>query len=266
MTRVRPHHVALAVVAAPAVAFFAIAGCDVYDDLPGRPAPNPAPVVPANTTAGFEIVWNARCAGCHGADGTLGAARPMNDADYLRGIGPDAMAAAIRHGVEGTRMPAFGGDAVDPIPEDTITAFVAGMYATWGSESPSTDDVSRGIPWADEPGRGDAARGETLFNARCLSCHPRQQALDTIGDDPLVAGSVTDPFYLRLVSDQHLRSSIVYGRADLGMPGAAGPFRGPDGKPVDTPLDGTDVDDLVRYLASLRDQWPTRDERKDGAP
>ena len=248
------------------VAGLAAAGCDIYDDLPGKPAPNPAPVIPASTTAGFEIIWNARCAGCHGADGTLGAARPMNDAEYLRGIGRAEMERAIREGVPHTRMPAFGGDAVDPIPDETITAFVEGMYVTWAGEDATDAGVSNGIAWAIEPDQGDAARGATLFDARCQACHPRQQAIDTIGKDPLVAGSVTDPFYLRLVSDQHLRSSIVYGRHDLGMPGAAGPFRGPDGQSVDAPLNATDVADLVRYLASLRDQWPTRDERKDGKP
>ena len=240
------------------------AGCDIYDDLPGRPAPNPAPVAAANTLEGFQRVWSDRCAGCHGADGTLGAARPMRDAEYLTALGREEMARLIREGVPGTRMPAYGGQAVDPIPDPEIEAFVEGMYAAWAAPTDEATPVSEGLPWAHSGG-GDAGRGATIFTANCASCHPAQVPPGGSAD-PLVAGSVTDPFYLRLVSDQHLRSSIVFGRSDLGMPGAAGPFRGPDGGTTTRPLSASDVDDLVAYLASQRDTWPSRDEREDGAP
>lgn len=242
-----------------------VGGCDIYDDLPGRPAPNPAPVAAANTPDGFERIWAARCAGCHGADGVLGAARPMKDAAYLASIPRSELVAVIRDGTPGTRMPAFGGNAVDPIPPDELEKFVDGMIAVWGpSDSGANPDPSRGIPWRHEPGTGDAARGATLFEANCRSCHPSSLAADATLQDG-ASGSVTDPFYLRLVSDQHLRSSIVFGRADLGMPGAAGPFRGPDGKTVDRTLDADEVADLVAYMASFRKQWPSTDEREDGA-
>ncbi len=240
-------------------------GCDVYDDLPGRPAPNPAPVAAANTPGGFERIWSVRCAGCHGADGVLGAARPMKDPAYLAAIPRAELVAVIRDGVPGTRMPAFGGNAVDPIPPDELEKFVDGMISVWGSSKSGVDpDPSRGIAWRHEPGTGDEARGATLFEANCRSCHPSSLAADAVLGDG-VSGSVTDPFYLRLVSDQHLRSSIVFGRADLGMPGAAGPFRGPDGKTVDHALDADEVADLVAYMASFREQWPSTDEREDGA-
>ena len=244
--------------------FVLLAGCDFYDDLPGRPAPNPGPVIAANTSEGFEKIWSHRCAGCHGADGTLGAGRPMRDASYLQGIGKVDMASVIRHGVDGTRMPAFGGDAVDPIPDDEVEPFVDGMFEFWGKLDGAADS-SQGIPWRHESG-GDAARGAAIFEANCQSCHPSSLPPDGVTGDPLIAGSVTDPFYLKLVSDQHLRSSVVFGRADLGMPGAAGPFRGPKGETVDRPLDATGVADLVAYIASFRNTWPSNDERKDGAP
>ena len=240
-----------------------LGGCDFYDDLPGRPAPNPAPVLAADTTEGFELVWSNRCAGCHGADGTLGAGRPMRDAAYLRAIGREEMVRVIREGIPGTRMPAFGGQTVDPIPADRIARFVDGMFTTW-AQADGEKDPSRGIEWLHREG-GDPDRGATLFDANCRSCHPGAMPADQTVDVNH-AGSVTDPFYLRMVSDQHLRTSIVFGRADLGMPGAAGPFRGPSGETVDGDLDASGVADLVAYLASLRTQWPTKDERKDGAP
>lgn len=252
-------------------ASMSLVGCN---ELPGKPPPNPAPVIPANTRAGFEAIYAERCAGCHGNDGVLGAARPMRDADYLQSVSKDILFSVTRNGVAGTRMPAMGGDTVDPIPDDVLHQFIDGMVDTWGAASPDEARPSRGIAWAHVPGTGDASRGATIFEAKCAYCHPAAMKASTAVDldrpgtvkDPLVVGSVVDPFYLRLVSDQHLRSSVVFGRADLGMPGAAGPFRGPDGQEVVEPIDSDAVADLVAYLASFRDQWPTPAEKKDGAP
>jgi hypothetical protein len=75
---------------------------------------------------------------------------------------------------------------------------------------------------------------------------------------------------LRLVSDQHLRTSILFGRADTGMPGAAGPFRAADGTVVAGTLSATDIADLVSYLAELRggklsNSSSTTQEAKGGA-
>lgn len=248
-----------------------LGGCN---ELPGKPPPNPAPVIPANTSAGFEAIYAERCAGCHGNNGVLGAARPMRDADYLQSIPRETLFKVTRNGVPGTRMPQMGGDTVDPIPDDVLHKFIEGMVDTWGTLKPDEPRPSRGIAWKHVPGSGDASRGAAIFEAKCAYCHPAQMKASTAYDldrpgtvaDPLVVGSVVDPFYLRLVSDQHLRSSVVYGRADLGMPGAAGPFRGPDGKEVSEPLDAEAVADLVAYMVSFRDQWPTEAEKKDGAP
>ena len=248
------------------LASLALAGCDIYDDLPGRPPPNPAPVAAADTPDGFRRIWDGRCAGCHGADGVLGAGRPMNDPAYLAAIPKAEMIRVIRDGVPGTRMPAFGGIAVDPIPADELDGFVDGMMAVWGPGPEGLKNpASAGLGWKHEAKGGDVDRGATLFDANCRSCHPSALPAEGAPADRLVVGSVEDPFYLRMVSDQHLRSSIVFGRADLGMPGAAGPFRGPDGKAVDKALDDDEAADLVAFLASLRGGWPTTDEREDGA-
>ena len=51
------------------------AGCD----LPGRPDPADRPV-PADQVKDFGALYATHCAGCHGADGKLGPAPPLNDA------------------------------------------------------------------------------------------------------------------------------------------------------------------------------------------
>ena len=58
-------------------------------------------------------------------------------------------------------------------------------------------------------------------------------------------GPVTDPAYLSLVSNQMLRTSIIVGRSDLGMPNYKVLNRG-------RPLNSQDVTDLVSYVASFR--------------
>ncbi|RPG16470.1 MAG: hypothetical protein CBB69_008565 [Phycisphaera sp. TMED9] len=256
-----PASLRLAIAAAAAMGFV---GCD---RLPGKPPPNPAPVISVATTAGFEGMWAERCSGCHGADGQMGAGFPMRNAEYLKAVPDAAMFSIIRDGVPSSRMPGFGGDAIGGVSDETIRDFIKGMHVTWAESDPSND--SRGIAWRPTGAAGDLDRGATIFAAKCAACHPAEQVAPTqkgMAIDELVAGSVTDPFYLRLVSDQHLRSNIVFGRKDLGMPGAAGPFRGPDGGEVTTPLEAADVADLVAFLASKRNTWPSGPEVEDGAP
>src|SRR5215831_2821014 len=60
------------------------AGCD----LSGRPDPADRPV-PADEVKDFGTLYAMRCAGCHGADGKLGPAPPLNDPLFLA-IVPDA--------------------------------------------------------------------------------------------------------------------------------------------------------------------------------
>ena len=242
-------------------------GSVACDRLPGKPPPNPAPVISVATTAGFEIMWAERCSGCHGADGQLGAGLPMRNAEYLKAVPDSDMFSMIRNGVPSSRMPGFGGDAIGGVSDEVIRDFIKGMQVTWAQGDASNDSL--GLPWRAPDAPGDVSRGATVFAAKCAACHPAEQAAPTqrgSTPDQLIAGSVTDPFYLRLVSNQHLRSNIVFGRKDLGMPGAAGPFRGPDGGEVTGGLDAADVADLVAYLASKRNTWPSGPEVEDGEP
>jgi len=83
------------------------AGCD----LPGRPNPADHPV-PADQVKDFGALYATRCAGCHGADGKLGPAPPLNDPLFLA-IVPDAeVLRVISEGravsaTQKTPMPAF---------------------------------------------------------------------------------------------------------------------------------------------------------------
>ena len=81
--------------ALPALVVLA-AGCD----LPGKP-------VPRKETPQFEDIYGKNCAGCHGTDGKLGPAPPLNDPIFRAAIPEDELMMTITSGRPKTPMPAF---------------------------------------------------------------------------------------------------------------------------------------------------------------
>lgn len=228
-----------------------------------------SPAPPAIDSAeGFARLWSTNCAGCHGADGTLGPARPMNDRAYLAAIDDRALTSVISNGSPpGTLMPGFARSKGGALSDGEIAAIVQGMRRAWGASTGSVEPPeSPAIPYAVTYGtnaspKGDAARGKVVFDQFCAACHvaPKDMA-----PPKEFAGSVTDPFFLQLVSDQAIRSAIIFGRTDLGMPGARGPF---PGAPEEARLSARDVDDLVAWFAQRRAQdWPPKGVGRGGAP
>lgn len=224
------------------------AGCiaTACDQLPGKPAPRlEAPAL--DTAAGFASFYGDRCAGCHGIDGTHGPARPLRDSVYLASVPDASLLSIVRDGIHGTRMPGTGGASITGVSDAQIQKFLTGMKRAWMS----ADAIPSAIAWQANAAVADLATGHAVFDARCGHCHPR--ARNAAGSSASTAGGdVMDPFYVRLVSDQHLRTSIVFGRSDLGMPGAAGPFVDASGARVETALTASEVDALVAYIASQR--------------
>ena len=90
---------------------------------------------------------------------------------------------------------------------------------------------------------GDARRGGTAYAAYCAGCH----GADGTGGPK--GGSVVDGTYLGLVSDQALRTAVICGRPDLGMPD----WRGAGGG---RPLTEQDIADVVAWLIAQRPQFP----------
>src|SRR5262249_14628101 len=85
-----------------------VAGCD----LPGKPREADRPI-PADQVKDFDTLYSMRCAGCHGADGKLGPAPPLNNPIFIA-IVPDAeLLRVISEGravtaAQRSPMPAFG--------------------------------------------------------------------------------------------------------------------------------------------------------------
>jgi cytochrome c oxidase cbb3-type subunit 3/ubiquinol-cytochrome c reductase cytochrome c subunit len=216
-----------------------LAGCD---SLPGKPTPEERYVRPEQVTD-FATLWGQNCSGCHGADGRLGPARPMNDPLYLALADDADLIRVTSQGVAGTTMPAFALSAGGTLTDTQIAALVREMRARWARPA-EVAGVSL-PPYAAPP--GDAQRGAATYAKACAPCH----GADGVGVAGKAKGSIVDGSYLALVSDQGLRTTVIAGRSDLGMPD----FRGDTGG---APLTATQVADVVAWLAAQRPQFPGR--------
>src|SRR6516225_4484464 len=114
------------------------AGCD----LPGKPSEDDRPK-PADKVMDFGILYQTRCAGCHGADGKFGPAPPLNDPIFLA-IVPDAdLLRVISEGrsvTEGQKspMPAFARERGGPLTGDQVKVLAQGIKKRWGPPASGT--------------------------------------------------------------------------------------------------------------------------------
>ena len=201
-------------------------GCNA----PGRPHGEPQA---ASEIADFKTLFSQNCSGCHGADGRRGPGRILNDPLYLAVVPKDTIRQVIEHGRPGTQMPAWARNQGGPLEANQITALAEGMEKNWAKPE---DFQGKTLPSYTGAGLiGDLTRGKRLFLRSCYACHARGG----------LVGPVTDPMYLSLVSDQNLRTSIIAGRPDYGMPDYRALNAG-------HALSDQDIADLVTYLASLR--------------
>jgi mono/diheme cytochrome c family protein len=198
-------------------------------DAPCRQAVETAAIRPADV-ADFQVLYSQNCSGCHGPNGqgalTVGIGRPV----YLA-IADDALIRkTIEEGRPGTPMPAFARKAGGLLTDAQIDILVHGIRG-WAKPSSYGGDP----PTYASSQLGDAKRGHDLFAVSCSSCH---------GPNGRGARAIADPSYLALVSDQHLRTVIIVGMPNLGMP---------DWRSHSKPLTDTDVGDLVAWLATQRE-------------
>jgi mono/diheme cytochrome c family protein len=99
------------------------------------------------------------------------------------------------------------------------------------------------MPPYEATARGNAEQGETVYATFCASCH----GSDDQGGPK--AGSVTNPSYLSLVSDQGLRTLVIAGRPDFGAPDWRGNVPG-------RPMTNEEISDVVAWLSSQRPLIP----------
>jgi cytochrome c oxidase cbb3-type subunit III len=181
----------------------------------------------------FSALFGSNCAGCHGPDGRSGAARPLNDPLFLALIGKDKLRDVIAKGVPGTAMPPFAQSAGGTLTDQQVSILADQMAARWSRPQDFVGVVLP--PYSAE--LGDPGRGEAVFHSDCVKCH----------GDHGVGGSVVDPALLALVSDQSIRTSVITGRADRGMPDWRSHGPGPA-------MTEQEISDVVAWLSAHREQ------------
>jgi cytochrome c oxidase cbb3-type subunit 3/ubiquinol-cytochrome c reductase cytochrome c subunit len=215
-----------------------LAGCDM---LPGRASARAPRDTQSAQAKAFYALYDRQCAGCHGRDGRLGAARPLNDSTYLALVPAERLREIITQGIPGTAQPAFALSAGGTLTDEQIDSLVHGLQASWSRPDALRAD---GIPPYAAP-LGDPERGSAVYAAACASCHGAD------GGGGPKARSIVDPSYLALVSDQHLRTTVIAGRADLGMPDWRGQIPG-------RALSPAEISNVVAWLVTKRTPVPGR--------
>jgi mono/diheme cytochrome c family protein len=205
---------------------------------PGQPKQDDRPV-PEDQVTDFGKLFAKHCAGCHGGEGKLGPAPPLNDKLFLAIIPEDELWRVIREGRPGTPMPAFAGEQGGPLTEKQVDALARGLKQRWGGTPPKVWPP----PYLEPKGAGDKERGAKVFALACAACHGEK------GQGAQEAGAINDRAFLALISDQALRRIVITGRPDLGMPDyTVTDYRSPDYKP----LTSEQIHDLVALLAYWR--------------
>lgn len=205
----------------------------------GQPLSGSETLAP-NEVLEFGVLYGANCAGCHGESGRGGAAIALADPVYLAVADEAAMRRAVAQGVRGTAMPAFAESAGGLLTDKQIDVITRQIRSRW-----ATAGILAGVnaPSYAATSAGDSQRGEAAYKSYCESCH----GLDGHGGPK--GSAITGDSFLALVSDQGLRTIVITGRPELGMPDWRGNVPG-------KPMSDQEVTDVVAWLASRRSQVP----------
>src|SRR6266496_4430498 len=118
----------IGIAGAVVLAITLLTGCSAH--LPGQPSEADRWRAPAEISD-FNQLYTQNCAGCHGVNGRLGAARSLNDPLYLAFVTDDGMRQVIAKGGPGTNMPAFSEQAGGHLTDQQIELLVTTMRSHW---------------------------------------------------------------------------------------------------------------------------------------
>ncbi len=210
--------------------------------VPGKPLPGSEAKRP-DQVLDFATLYQENCSACHGEHGRMGVAISLANPAYLSFAGAANLQRITASGVPGTLMPPFSRASGGMLTDQQIAVLTHGMIDLWGKPSPlaSLSPIAytatlQGVP----------THGAKLFSLTCSQCHGADGTGSPAANKP--TGSLVDPTYIALISDQALRSLIVAGQPGQGMPGSD--------QVAAQPLTNQDVTDIVAWLASHRSQIP----------
>jgi cytochrome c oxidase cbb3-type subunit III len=219
------------------VSCVAVVGCG---QLPGRPKPGPEVPRP-DSIVDFATLYSQNCSACHGAQGMNGPSYPLANPTYQAMVDEQVLHQTVANGLPGTLMPAFAISAGGSLTDQQVDALVHGMRTAW--YKPGTPDGAPPPPYKASM-TVNSAHGQQVYMSSCASCHGQGAGAPNTGIEGK-AGSILDPAFLSLVSDQTLRTVVIAGRPDIGQP---------DWRNVQPghPMSDQDVTDVVGWLSSQR--------------
>jgi cytochrome c oxidase cbb3-type subunit III len=220
------------------VAVVGLLACAACGSFSGGHRPESA-VVPPSEIVDFNALYGQNCAGCHGAEGSGGAAIGLANPVFLAIADDTVIRRTASNGAPGTPMPAFAQSAGGMLTEKQIDAIVHGIRS-W--EKPGALGNQTPPPYAAQS-PGDSQRGADAYRTYCSSCH----GADARGGSK--ASSIVNGSYLALVSDQQLRTIVIAGRPELDAPDWRGDVEG-------RPMSAQEVSDVVAWLSSQRRKFP----------
>jgi mono/diheme cytochrome c family protein len=206
-----------------------LSGCD---QLPGKPKPSDR-WLPPEAEKNFQVLFKDNCRACHAGENNIGASISMRDPLYLAIIPRDVLRKVTAEGIAGTTMPAFAKANGGELTDEQVDIIVNGIL-DWGKSAQIT---KANLP-PYSASLGDANHGSEVYNRFCAGCHGQ------VGQNGK-AGSILQPDYLQLVSDQYLRSVTIAGRPELGMPNYQNLM-------PNQPMSDQDIADIVAWLVSHR--------------
>jgi mono/diheme cytochrome c family protein len=183
-------------------------------------------VIRPGEIANFEVLYAQNCSACHGPKGEGALTAGIGNPAYLAIADDSTIRETIAKGRRGTPMSAFARSEGGMLTDAQIGILVAGLRQRAGH-----DPAGNPPPYASTQA-GDSAHGRQVFTESCARCHG--------------AGNIDNPSYLSLVTDQHLRTVIIVGMPNFGMP---------DWRGYSKPLSDAEITDLVAWLAAQRQSF-----------
>jgi cytochrome c oxidase cbb3-type subunit 3/ubiquinol-cytochrome c reductase cytochrome c subunit len=221
-----------------------LAGCN---GAPGKPGPELAITRPDQVTD-FNQLYAQNCQSCHGVNGKNGVAISLANPVYIALAGTQNIQRITAAGVPNTSMPGFSKSAGGMLSDQQIAALAQGIVQRWGNQESLRGQIPPPYTTAVS---GNAASGQKVFTTYCAQCHGADGNGAKLPNGTIV-GSLVDPSYLALISDQDLRSLVISGQPEQGMPD----WRSQHAGNIPHTLTDQEVTDIVAWLTSHRSPTP----------
>lgn len=196
----------------------------------------------------FPTLYKQNCAACHGEQGKTGAAVSLANPVYLAVSGVDNIQRVTSAGVPGTLMPPFAQAAGGMLTERQIEILAQGIVSTWESSGVLAGSTPPGYT---STATGDRTRGQQAFTFFCARCHGNDGGGINANKEGQI-GSIVDPAYLALVSDQSLRTAILAGFPEQHMPDWRSDLTGTGARP----MTDQEITDVVAWILAHRTATP----------